>query len=101
MPPHLSQILQPLDVGCFGPLKKSYSRQIEHLIQQQYIYITKKDFIPAFQTAFRESLTESNIKGGFREAGIVPFDPERVISALDLKLQTPMSQNSCLSTAQP
>jgi hypothetical protein len=51
MPPHSSHILQPLDVGCFGPLKKSYGRQIEHLMRQQCTHITKEDFIPAFQAA--------------------------------------------------
>lgn len=101
MPPHSSHILQPLDVGCFGPLKKSYGRQIEHLMRQQCTHITKEDFIPAFRAAFSESLTENNIKGGFRGAGLVPFDPERVISALDLKLRTPTPQNSRPSTAQP
>jgi hypothetical protein len=24
MPPHLSHLLQPLDVGCFAPLKRAY-----------------------------------------------------------------------------
>jgi hypothetical protein len=31
MPPHLSHLLQPLDVGCFAPLKKAYGRQAENL----------------------------------------------------------------------
>jgi len=38
MPPHSSHLLQPLDVGCFAPLKKAYSRQIdadEHHTYQQ------------------------------------------------------------------
>jgi DDE superfamily endonuclease len=101
MPPHSSHILQPLDVGCFGPLKKSYRRQIEHLMRQQCTHITKEDFIPAFQAAFQDSLTENNIKGGFRGAGLVPFNLEKVISALDLKLRTPTPQNSRPNTAQP
>ena len=29
MPPHSSHILQPLDVGCFSVLKRSYGHQIE------------------------------------------------------------------------
>ena len=33
MPPHSSHILQPLDVGCFGPLKQAYGRQIEDLMR--------------------------------------------------------------------
>ena len=32
--------------------------------------------------------TSSNIQGGFRGAGLVPFDPERVISSLNVKLRT-------------
>ena len=32
MPSHSSHILQPLDVGCFGPLKKAYGREIEGLM---------------------------------------------------------------------
>ena len=34
-------------------------------------------------------MTEKNIKGGFRGAGIAPFDPESVLSQLDVKLRTP------------
>lgn len=34
-------------------------------------------------------MTESNIKGGFRGAGLVPLNPENVISKLDVKLRTP------------
>jgi hypothetical protein len=101
MPPHSSHLLQPLDVSCFSPLKKAYGRQIEELMRQQIIHITKEDFIPAFRAAFQASLTKSNIQGGFRGAGLVPFDPERVISTLDLKLRTPTPQNSRASTANP
>jgi hypothetical protein len=101
MPPHSSHLLQPLDVSCFSPLKKAYGRQIEELMRQQIIHITKEDFIPAFRAAFQASLTKSNIQGGFRGAGLVPFDPERVISTLDLKLRTPTPQNSRPSTANP
>jgi hypothetical protein len=101
MPPHSSHLLQPLDVSCFSPLKKAYSHQIKELMRQQITHITKEDFIPAFRAAFQASLTESNIQGGFRGAGLVPFDPERVILTLDLKLQTPTPQNSRPSTADP
>ena len=45
MPPHTSHILQPLDVGCFGPLKKAYSHQIQDLGRLGYFYVTKEDFL--------------------------------------------------------
>src|ERR1700722_654656 len=89
MPAHSSHILQPLDVGCFSPLKKAYSRQIEDMMRAHIVYITKDDFFPAFHAAFNIAMTESNIRGGFQGARLLPFDPESVISTLDLKLKTP------------
>jgi hypothetical protein len=101
MPAHSSHILQPLDVGCFSPLKKAYGRQIENMMQAYITHITKDDFFPAFYTAFLSTMTENNIRGGFRGAGLLPFDPESVISTLDLKLKTPTPSNSRPSTSQP
>jgi hypothetical protein len=101
MPAHSSHILQPLDVGCFSPLKKAYGRQIEDMMQAHIVHITKDDFFPAFYAAFNIAMTESNIRGGFRGAGLLPFNPESVISTLDLKLKTPTPPNSRPSTAQP
>jgi hypothetical protein len=92
IPPHSSHILQPLDVGCFAPLKKVYGRQAENLIRNRINYITKAEFLPCFITAFKALFTPSNIQGGFWGAGLVPFDPERVISTLDVKLRTPSPQ---------
>ncbi|KID81934.1 transposase [Metarhizium guizhouense ARSEF 977] len=89
MPSHSSHILQPLDVGCFGPLKKAYGREIEGLMKGHITHITKTDFLPAFLAASFASMTEQNIKGAFRGAGLVPFDPENVLSRLDVKLRTP------------
>ena len=34
-------------------------------------------------------MTKENIQGGFRGAGLIPFDPQAVISKLDVKLRTP------------
>jgi len=52
-------------------------------------YITKIEFLPAFQLAYRKTITKDNILGGFRGAGLVPHDLEVVISKLDVKLRTP------------
>ena len=89
MPPHSSHILQPLDVGCFSPLKTLYSKQIESLICVRINYITKLKFLPAFKEAFEAAFTEQNIKSGFRATGLVPYNPANVLSHLDLRLKTP------------
>lgn len=88
MPPHSSHILQPLDVGCFAPLKASYGKQIENLVRVRINHITKLEFLPAFKDAFKAAFTEQNIKSGFRATGLVPYDPNNVLSHLDLRLKT-------------
>jgi hypothetical protein len=84
MPPHSSHKLQPLDVGCFRALKRSYGTEIEKLMRAHITHISKEDFFPAFYNAFRTAMTESNIRGGFRGSGLVPYDPDYVISQLDI-----------------
>ncbi|RFN45100.1 hypothetical protein FIE12Z_10660 [Fusarium flagelliforme] len=101
IPPHSSHLLQPLDVGCFGPLKKAYSREIEHLIRRRIGHIDKATFFSAFYAAHQAAITERNIKGGFRGAGLAPFDPENVISKLDIQLRTPTPPDEDVSRAQP
>jgi hypothetical protein len=101
MPPHSSHLLQPLDVGCFGPLKKAYGREIEQLIRRSITHICKTEFLPAFYAAFRATMTEKNIKGGFKGAGLIPFDPESVVSKLNVQLRTPTPAEEKASQAQP
>ncbi len=89
MPPHSSHLLQPLDVGCYAPLKRRYSDQISALARNRIHFISKETFLQAFKPAFEQSLTVENIKAGFRGAGLVPHNPEAVLSKLDVRLQTP------------
>jgi len=89
MPAHASHLLQPLDVGCFAVLKQAYGRQIEHLIRCSITHISKTEFFDAFYAAFKATFTESNIRGGFKGAGLAPFNPENIISKLDVQLRTP------------
>ena len=42
----------------------------------------------AFYIAFHTALTKSNIRGGFRGSGLVPYDPDYVISQLDIVIPT-------------
>ncbi|KAJ0150407.1 Periostin [Fusarium oxysporum f. sp. albedinis] len=101
MPAHASHLLQPLDVGCFEPLKKAYSREIDRLIRCSITHISKTEFFPAFHAAHRAAITESNIKGGFRGAGLAPFDPENVISKLDVQLRTPTPPEEVIEPSTP
>jgi hypothetical protein len=83
MPAHTSHILQPLDVSCFGPLKKAYGSQIESKMRLGINHITKEEFLPAFLAAHQQAMTVDNITSGFKATGLVPFDPEQVLAKLD------------------
>jgi hypothetical protein len=39
-------------------------------------------------------MTEKNIRGGFLGTGLVPFDPQNVLSKLDVQLRTPSPPGS-------
>jgi hypothetical protein len=101
MPPHSSHLLQPLDVACFGPLKKAYGREIEHLIKCSITHISKTEFFPAFYAAHQATMIKKNIQGGFRGAGLAPLDANHVISKLDIQLRTPTPPTEELSLPAP
>ena len=101
LPPHSSHLTQPLDVGCFSVLKRAYGRQIETFIKTHINHVTKVEFFLAFKAAYVESMTVQNAQAGFRGAGLVPFDPQAVISKLDVKLRTPTPTGPSSADADP
>jgi hypothetical protein len=103
MPPHSSHLLQPLDVGCFSPLKRAYGGLVEQRMRLGYNSIDKLDFLKAYPKAHNDVFKPGNTKNGFLAAGIVPFNPERVLNQLHVRLDTPpipgsQSSNSTLAT---
>jgi DDE superfamily endonuclease len=89
MPPHSSHLLQLCNVGCFAVLKRSYGRQIEGYMRNRVNYIDKPDFLHAYHTTRIEAMTLANVQSSFAATGIVPFDPERVLSKLHTQFKTP------------
>jgi hypothetical protein len=82
-------------------LKQAYGHQVEDLMRAHINHVSKLEFLYAFRVAFSTSITKRNIQGGFAGAGLVPYDPERVLSKLDVKLRMPTPPTSRPSTAQP
>ena len=89
MPPHSSHLLQPLDVGCFAPLKRSYGKQVESQIRLGINHITKEEFLSIYLHAHREAMSSNNIKSSFEATGLVPYEPDRVLSCLNPIIRTP------------
>jgi hypothetical protein len=86
---YLSHLLQPLDVACFAPLKRSYSDGILALARNYIYYISKETFLLAFKAAYKHIFTKENACAGFRGARLVLFNLDAVLSKLDVRLRTP------------
>jgi hypothetical protein len=88
MPPHTSHLLQPLDVGCFSPLKRAYGHEVGELARQGVFHIDKDEFLFIYPRIRTLVLSEQNIQSGFRATGLVPYSPERVLTCLTI-VRTP------------
>jgi hypothetical protein len=89
MPGHSSHLCQPMDVSVFGPFKRAYNKKIEKLVRSRTTNVDKVDFLEAIKDAIPEAFTEKNVRSGFEAAGIVPLDPQRVLSQLTIRHATP------------
>ena len=74
LPPHTSHLLQPLDVGIFGPFKSYYHSECSlfmrnHMGQK----ITRYEMSEIACKAYLKAMTPSNIQSSFRKTGIHPF----------------------------
>lgn len=89
-------------LDCPPPLPHTRPILPSHLFIKAHInHITKVEFFLAFVAAYKESITVQNAQAGFRGAGLVPFDPQAVISKLDVKLRTPTPTGPPSSDANP
>jgi len=84
LPPHTSHLLQPLDVGLFGPRKKILSAKMDSLIQTMVSKIQKCEWLLAFVEARKLAFKHSNIEGGWRGAGLFPFNPEKALRHIEI-----------------
>ena len=101
MPPHASHILQPLDVGCFAPLKRAYKKEINVLANSHINHIDKKAFLTTFTQVFGSAFLKENIISSFRATGLVPHNPGAVLLKLEVKPRTPSPPLPGLTTWQP
>ena len=93
MPPHSSHLLQPLDVGCFSPLKRAYTKHLENTFRVGINHIDKLEFLDTYKQARPEVFTKNNILSSFGASGLHPFDPIRVLDRINAPLRTRTPEN--------
>ena|SRR5436305_270584 len=58
---HSSHLLQPLDVGVFGPLKESMTSLLNSIFRTDILRLQKAEWIEHYLKAREKALTEKNI----------------------------------------
>jgi hypothetical protein len=87
-PPHTTHLLQPLDVGLFGPLATYYKNGIAEKTQYDAsLNIDKVDFLEVCHKARLQAICPSNIRSAWRDSGISPLILRLFCQRLDLKNQ--------------
>ena len=89
--PHTSHILQPLDVGVFNVYKHWHSDIVLAASHAGCGPITKNDFLASLKIIRDKTFKPRTIMHGFRDTGIVPYNPQIVIDQLDEQPLTPIS----------
>ena len=70
-PPHTSHLTQPLDKGCFGPLKQHWRQECwEYITSHPGRVVTRYQFSELFRRAWEKAMTMTNIVAGFRTTGV-------------------------------
>ena len=75
LPPNTTHLSQPLDRGCFGPLKVSWREECHrYMSENPGKVVTKFQFSPIFSKAWARSMIVANITAGFRVTGVYPLN---------------------------
>ena len=74
-PPHVTDVLQPLDVACFGPLKSRWEKLLQKRVNEfgSKHRLTKADFVNQISAIWHEGMNKENAKSGFESTGIFPY----------------------------
>lgn len=73
LPPHCSYLLQTLDIGVFGLIKKYHAYGTDRLLRASINRFQRSEWVILYQVICIKALSRENIQSGWRGAGLVPF----------------------------
>ncbi|XP_060575053.1 uncharacterized protein LOC132732593 [Ruditapes philippinarum] len=99
LPAHTSHVLQPLDIGCFGPFERIYNK-VSHKFMGDNCgqSISRYNICALGSSAYLKALSPENLRSSFKKAGIYPFNPN-IVDASNFKPSEPLQQEEIPTTA--
>ncbi|XP_068229740.1 uncharacterized protein [Palaemon carinicauda] len=79
LPAHCTDVLQPLDVACFAPLKNYYQYALNDHVNKTGARepLRKCGFVNMLCSVWEKRLSPQNIKKGFESTGIYPCNRDK------------------------
>ena len=82
LPAHTSQVLQPLDLGSFSVLKRSYRKHLREACASSLTMTPKKpEFLEAWNKARKEAFRRTIIAAGWKATGIFLRDRSKPLNS--------------------
>ena len=82
LPAHSTHLLQPLDVGLFGPLQHYYGKAADTHMCDTRTGVKKGTFWSFYRYARANTFLPKTIQSAFRATGIYPFNPNKVLTKI-------------------
>ncbi|XP_053400532.1 jerky protein homolog-like [Mercenaria mercenaria] len=74
LPPHTSHVIQPLDVGCFGPLKNIYHSECQaYMRRNPGLQINRCNIAEVSSKAYNKGVCAENLISAFKKTGVYPL----------------------------
>ena len=78
-PPHVTHLIQPLDVSAFGPVKNQWRKCLKaYQIKSRASTITKEEFPRLLDELYEKSFLPQHFRSGFRKCGLHPLCREAI-----------------------
>lgn len=97
LPPYTSHATQPLDVALFGPLSRYLATMLAQYNEAQATKIYNYEWVIGYAKARQQAFRLSNIQSAWRGAGLLPFNPLKVIRE---SAPTPIQQRATTPDTQ-
>ena len=74
LPAHTSHILQPMDVGCYGPFQRMYNAECHKFTRQSSCTTTHYDVYELASKVYSRAFSSENLQPASKKTGISPFN---------------------------